>query len=163
MLEHKIRSGEDHPAVETHLAKYRSLVPSLALLIHLADDGTGSVTAAAVERAMGWVTYLESHARRLYAMVTGADTAAALKLAEKLHAKALNDGFGLRDVYRPAWAGLSSREVALTAVGVLMDHDWLVAIKEATGGAPRTRYWVNPRIHGLLENDTDKTDKSPSG
>jgi hypothetical protein len=34
-LEDKVRSGHEHPALESHLAKYRSLVPSLALLIAL--------------------------------------------------------------------------------------------------------------------------------
>ena len=33
-LEARVRGGTEHPAMESHLAKYRSLVPSLALLIH---------------------------------------------------------------------------------------------------------------------------------
>lgn len=36
-LEQKVRSGTEHPAIESHLAKYRSLVPALALLSYLAD------------------------------------------------------------------------------------------------------------------------------
>jgi len=36
-LEKKIRGDELHPALAAHLAKYRSLMPSLALLFHLAD------------------------------------------------------------------------------------------------------------------------------
>ena len=36
-FERRIRSGKDHAAFESHLAKYRKLVPALALLIHLAD------------------------------------------------------------------------------------------------------------------------------
>src|SRR3546814_6372737 len=37
-LEHRLRSGELHPAVESHLAKYRKLVPSLALIHHLRSE-----------------------------------------------------------------------------------------------------------------------------
>jgi hypothetical protein len=37
----KLRSGELTPALESHLAKYRKLVPSLALINHLADSGSG--------------------------------------------------------------------------------------------------------------------------
>lgn len=36
-----LRSGNLHPALESHFAKYRKLVPSLALICHLADDGKG--------------------------------------------------------------------------------------------------------------------------
>ncbi len=158
-LEYRLRSGEDHPAMEAHLAKYRSLAPSLALLIHLAEEGAGPVPEGALERAIAWAPYLEAHARRIYAMVSCGDLAAAQKLAEKLHAGVLEDGFALRDVYRPTWAGLTSRDEAVAAVQVLVDHDWLIVTKEQTDGAPRTRHWVNPKIQGFLRGGTDKTDK----
>ena len=47
-LEKKVRSGEEHPAIESHLAKYRSLIPSLALIIHLADGECGNIGVQAV-------------------------------------------------------------------------------------------------------------------
>ena len=50
-LETRLRIEELHPALETALAKYRSLIPSLALLIHLADcleGGPVSLSACAV-------------------------------------------------------------------------------------------------------------------
>lgn len=37
-LERRLRSGELHPALASHLSKYRSLMPSLAGLFELADD-----------------------------------------------------------------------------------------------------------------------------
>jgi hypothetical protein len=160
VLEGRLRSGEDHPAIEAHLAKYRSLIPSLALLIHLAEDGIGPVSQEALERAIGWSRYLETHAQRIYAIVSRSGLTAANKLAKKLLTGALGDGFAPRDVYRHAWSGLSSRDEALEAVSILVDHDWLVAVKEHTEGAPRTRYWVNPRISELKGNRTDKTDRS---
>jgi hypothetical protein len=36
-LEHRLRAEEDHPVLLSHLAKYRSLLPSLALILHLID------------------------------------------------------------------------------------------------------------------------------
>ncbi len=36
-LEATLRSDDDHPVVVSHLAKYRSLMPSLALIVHLID------------------------------------------------------------------------------------------------------------------------------
>ena len=45
-LERRLRCDDLHPAFESHLAKYRSLVPSLTLLIHLAEGGRGSVAVS---------------------------------------------------------------------------------------------------------------------
>ena len=76
-LEHRLRRGDDHPAIEAHLAKYRSLAPSLALLIHLADGGKNPVGVDALEGACAWAEYLESHARRVYSQGLAPDYVAA--------------------------------------------------------------------------------------
>lgn len=144
-LERTVRSHDEHPAVESHLAKYRSLIPSLALLIHLADGQPGAVSWAALEKALGWAAYLESHARRLYSHATRGDVLSAKALAAKVLANELPDGFTLREVYRPGWTGLGNREMAKQAVDVLVDFGWLVPLDEFTGGAPRIRHWVNPQ------------------
>jgi putative DNA primase/helicase len=39
--ESRLRNGELHPALESHLAKYRKPIPGLALIIHLAEGNTG--------------------------------------------------------------------------------------------------------------------------
>jgi hypothetical protein len=69
-LEHRLRAGELFPALEAHLAKYRSLMPSLALIFHLVeavDTGkSGAVSKDSALKAIAWCDYLESHARRLY-------------------------------------------------------------------------------------------------
>jgi putative DNA primase/helicase len=49
-LEHRLRAEEDYPVPLSHLAKYRSLLPSLALLFHLID-GVDAGTRWAVARA----------------------------------------------------------------------------------------------------------------
>ena len=65
--ENRLRSGVEPPAIESHLAKYRSLIPSIALISHLVDGDRGPVPLDPLERAIRWGTYLESHARRIYA------------------------------------------------------------------------------------------------
>ncbi len=54
-LEHRLRAEEDHPVLLSHLAKYRSLLPSLALLFHLIDGvdtgRRGPVSRAAAAQA----------------------------------------------------------------------------------------------------------------
>lgn len=145
-LETRLRNGGEHAAIEAHLAKYRSLIPSLALLIHLADGEIGNVGVEALRRAIAWGEYLESHARRIYAIAIAPDTAEAIALAGKVMSGALPDEFALRDVYRPMWIGLTTIEAAKRAVEMLIDLDWLVEVVEKTPGRDRTRYLVNPKL-----------------
>lgn len=70
-LEALVRSGTEHPAIEAHLSKYRSLVPSLAVLIHLAEGRIGLVSVDAVRKALAWTKYSEPHARRIYGLSLG--------------------------------------------------------------------------------------------
>ncbi|MGH7412915.1 MAG: DUF3987 domain-containing protein [Candidatus Rokuibacteriota bacterium] len=87
-LEQTLRAEEDHPVWLSHVAKYRSLMPSLALIGHLIDGvaggPTGPVSQAAAARAVAWCEYLQGHARRLYASVTDRARVAAARLAAQL-------------------------------------------------------------------------------
>ena len=132
--------------LEAHLSKYRSLVPSLALVIHLAETYGGPVNMPALERAIGWAEYLETHARRIYAPAVSPDMDAARLLAKRITANDLGVKFGLRDIYNNGWSGLSTREDVAKAVEVLIDHDWLLEVEELTAGRPRTSYCVNPSL-----------------
>ncbi len=145
-LEHRVRSGDEHPALESHLAKYRSLVPSLALLFHLADGGTGPVPEGALLRGLAWADYLESHARRMYGAATGADPYPAQALAKRIRAGDVADGFALRDVYRNHWGGLATADEVRAAVEMLDGLDWLRSETEEAGGRPGTRFRISPRV-----------------
>ena len=163
-LERRIRSREEHPAFESHLGKYRSLIPSLALLIHLADDGSGPVELHPLLRAIRWGEYLETHAHRLLSAFITPDTHGARVLARHIMAGHIKEGFALRDVYRHCWSGLATRGDAVGAVELLEDLDWLRATRERTPGAPRTSYQINPLLMRTaktfepLGGGTDKTD-----
>ena len=145
-LEHRIRQDDNPPLIEAHLAKYRSLVPTLALLIHLADVGHGPVGEMALRRACAWAEYLESHARRIYAPALLPASAAAHALAGRLRKRSLESGFTLRNVYMKGWHGLTEREEVQEAVELLEDLGWLRGTPEKTGGRPTIRYAVNPHI-----------------
>jgi putative DNA primase/helicase len=148
-LEYRLRAGDLHSALEAHLAKYRSLIPSLALVCHLVDDGAGPVSEAAMMRAAAWGEYLEGHARRLYASITHADADAARRLAERIKRGDLPDAFSSRNVWRPGWSGLSSRQAAQAAVDSLIDLNWLAAETRTTGGRSAKVYQVNPKVRAL--------------
>jgi hypothetical protein len=144
-LEPKIRGGELHPALEAHLAKYRKLVPGLALIVHLADGGTGPVGARPTLQALAWAEYLESHARRAYASVMAGEVTSAKAILDKLRRGELPSSFAARDVYRKGWAHLSDREQVVDALQLLADLDYLAAHTLDTGGRPLTHYVANPR------------------
>lgn len=144
-LEAKLRSGDLSPALESHLAKYRKLVPSLALINHLADGGVGSVSEEALLRALAFAEYLETHARRCYAAGNEAETAAAKAILARIRKGDLQDGFTARDVHQRGWSNLSDRDAVKSGLDLLVDLDWLAASTEQTGGRPRTTYTINPR------------------
>jgi putative DNA primase/helicase len=144
-LEHKLRSDEIVPALESHLAKYRKLVPSLALINHLADRGTGQITETALLRALSFSEYLETHARRAYGAGSEVETSAAKAILKHIRKGDLQDGFTGRDVHVRGWAGLSDRAHVQAGLDLLCDLDWLFAGKRETGGRPSIAFRINPR------------------
>lgn len=155
-LEEKIRGSELHPALISHLSKYRSLMPAISLLFELADQVASNfeldtVSLEHAEMAAAWCEYLESHARRVYSCVVTPQLRAARELANKIEKrKVAADGFfPCREVYLKGWSGLDSPESVKLAAEVLEDANW---VRDATGGSgplggrPSNRCKVNPRV-----------------
>lgn len=143
--EAKLRGGDLHPALESHLAKYRKLVPGLALVLHLANAATGPVSERATLQALAWAEYLETHARRAYASVVSPEVTTAKAILEKLRRGDLSRTFAARDIYRRGWTQLSDRERVLDALQLLAELDWLAVRSRETGGRVATVYETNPR------------------
>jgi putative DNA primase/helicase len=151
-LEKRLRTEDLTPAIETVLAKYRSLVPSLALLIHCVDcpDG-GPVGLTALIKACAWTEYLESHAHRIYSAKLAPAILSGRALAAKIKAGKLADRFTVRTIYQNGWSRLSTAELAQQGVNLLVEMDWLRAINEpasTVGGRPKTVYQINPQVLG---------------
>lgn len=145
-LEARLRGGDLHPALESHLAKYRKLVPALALTLHLASDDTGPVSERATLQALAWAEYLETHARRAYGSVSMPEVATAKAILSRIRKGDLKRDFSSREVWRPGWAMLTDSEQVGDALRLLVDYDWLTATTRTdTGGRPATIYTVNPR------------------
>ncbi|MEC4747225.1 DUF3987 domain-containing protein [Methylomicrobium sp. Wu6] len=141
---------EENPLMCEHLGKYRSLMPSLALIFHLIEcaDGkaSGMVTEQAVTLAVQWCGYLESHARRIYGMCMAPEREAAAILAGHIKDGKLPNPFTARDVYRKHWQMLDDRAKTEAACAVLEDEDWLRKIRKKAeiGQTPLPEYWINP-------------------
>jgi putative DNA primase/helicase len=165
-LESRVRGDQLHPALVSHLSKYRKLMPALALLFELADwaaAGPGMEGGAAspdqclrvslehAKQAVAWCEYLESHAQRIYSCITTPQMRAAQVFAEKLKKRQIApDGFfSCREVYLKGWSGVDTPELVKMAVEVLEDAGWIRDVERESGpsgGRPSTRYRVNPRV-----------------
>lgn len=153
-LQTEIIPTEENPLMVEHFGKFRSLMPSLALIFHLIDiaDGKaerGPVSERAALLAVEWCGYLESHARRIYATAASPEQEAAVKLAEKIKAGNLPNPFTTRDVERKGWHGLGTKGAIKEAVLILEDEGWLLErLPEmpATGRRGLPEYHINPLV-----------------
>jgi len=151
---HQIKiANESNSLIEQHLAKYDNLFSSLALIFHLVDcienNHVGAVSEQAVIYAEKWCHYLESHARRCYALLDDDGAHAAKCLATKLKTKKLEDGFTAYKIKRHGWRGLKSIEHAEAALSYLESKYWVKSYEMPTtqkGGRPTTAYRINPQI-----------------
>lgn len=136
--------------VRAHFAKYRSLMPSIALLLSIADGRFDAISLQHAQMAAAWCEFLALHALRVYAAQVSPEMIAAQLLSRKLSLgwKRAEGCFSLRDVYRPQWAGLTSPEEARLALDVLSEYDWVRKVQIASVGAgrPSEVYRINPGI-----------------
>lgn len=151
-LEQRLRSRElaETPAFESHLAKYRSLMPALALLFHLTElvdgGGPGPVSLEAGQRAAAWCDFLELHARKVYAAEIGGPQIVANALGKKIRDGSIQDGMPIRDVYRMGWSGLKSHEGVSAGFDVLTSLGWCRIEATDTGGRPSPIVRLHPGL-----------------
>lgn len=152
----KKADDDDNDFIAEHLSKYRSLVPSLALIFHvieLADKPkqfrTSEISVETLTNAITFTEYLETHARRIYRYFGDTATLSALSLAERLKAKKVENGFNARTIIQKNWKNLTSYKQINDAIEILLDLEWLrVADKEInlTGRSKSDCYEINPFI-----------------
>jgi putative DNA primase/helicase len=161
-FETEIRGDDLHPAMVSHLSKYRKLIPALALVFALIDtpDSGGVIHEGELLRALAWGDYLRSHANRLYAAAVMPETTDAVTLLSRIRAGRLVDKDGVildsftpRQIAIKGWAGLATPDAVRKAADALADYDWLrrdvVQSGDALGrGRPSDRYAVNPLARG---------------
>jgi Protein of unknown function (DUF3987) len=161
-LEHRLRGPDlaKTPHFHSHVSKYRSLVPSLAVVFHLIElantadspeafvsnvSDPGGVSAENVDLALEWVDWLELHARKVYGSELNGDALAAHALARKIAQGAAVNGQTIRELGRKQWAGLNDDRLEL-AVGVLEGLGWLRFETVETNGKPRDEVRLHPDL-----------------
>jgi putative DNA primase/helicase len=151
-LERRLRDPSNglSEARVSHLAKYRSLMPALALVCHLADGpGTEStaVTIAATKRAVAWCEYLDAHADRIYSMARDSAWVDA-EIARRIETGKIKPGMiHLREIQRMLPRSVKSTEVE-AACEALEDLGWLTleeVKRPGRAGRPSLMAHINPK------------------
>jgi len=145
-LNQRVLAAEEHPALLSHLGKFESLMPSLALILHLADGHVGPVSVTAAAKAADWCEFLESHARRIYASCERPELQAAHLLAKKIQSGAVTSKMTIRETYRKGWSGLTTSHLVKIAAEVLEEYGWLRVFKIETDGAPSFVIELHPDL-----------------
>lgn len=143
-----------------HLTKYRSLMPSLALIFHVVncydvqtDSSTSDKTLVsfkAATMAVRWCEYLMSHARRIYGLLDTMHTVAAKELLRHIKAGDLKDGFKAREVQQKGWSSLRTADAVELALVELVNCHWLRDLQpDNPSGAGRPeapRFRIHPEL-----------------
>ena len=136
-----VRSATLSPQLESHLAKYVSLLPSLALIIHAVDSSPGgSIGIQSAKKALAWCEYLESHARRVYALADG-PIGSAKALQKRLHD--MPNPFRIGAINSKNWHGLTTTDQIHEALDSLCEHGHLQKVVSGTT-RPATDYFRHP-------------------
>jgi hypothetical protein len=152
-LEGRLRTEDLPPPLEAHLSKYRSLMPTLALLIEIADravskERPANVSEVSAARALCWIEYLETHARRLYHSAERADVEGARALLKLIQDGTVSHGDTVRSIYRLQRSGLSRRELVEEAIETLADYGWLRSLNVGSGGRASEVVLLHPSLRG---------------
>jgi len=146
LLDEDARDEKTPIIMQSHILKYASLIPSLALILELADNQQAeSVSASSLQRAISWGLYLRSHAMRIYGYsLTSSFKESAKRLLERRGK--LPDTFKAKDVQQKGWQGLAEYEQVKKVLSVLIEHGYLIESVEITTGRPSVSYRWNKNI-----------------
>jgi hypothetical protein len=151
-LEARLRSNDIVlPAFESHLAKYRSLMPSLSLLFWILEDpnnvnANSQVSLIATKKAIEWCEFLEKHAVKAYAIGHNAQTFATHRLSQFIEQGEINDGMAVRSIYRKQWAQLGTVQLVDSALANLEELGWLRLVYTTVQGGRTRKIELHPKF-----------------
>lgn len=144
-LEAKLRADDIHPAIESHLAKYRSLIPSIALLLSIVDEPNAeSIESRFLNKAIKWGVYLFSHSLRIYNGCIDASSIAAKRIVKDKNK--IPSPFKAKEIQQKGWSGLNTHSLVKDALNILVEHCYLIEMSKPTNGRPSVSYRWNKNI-----------------
>ena len=137
-----------HPILKGHFSKYRSLMPSLSLIIELLSDSDAKDTISenSVYKAINWCSILRSHAIKLYGGLVEQKIGAAHLLADRIKSGRFADGMKLRDIARKNWPMLKTSDQIEDACDVLEACNWIRVDRRKVPGGNSGFVYLNPHI-----------------
>jgi putative DNA primase/helicase len=156
-LESRIRDGSAlAPTFIGHLAKYRSLMPTLAGLFEVADQAAAATLSGEVlisldhaKNAAALCDFLEAHARRVYACVVSPEIRSARELARHIQAGDLPSPFTTRSAYLKGWAALDTPERIRGPLQLLESAGWVRLLEPSStpnGGRPSEAWLISRNV-----------------
>ncbi|MBY7995804.1 DUF3987 domain-containing protein [Vibrio fluvialis] len=145
--------------LQSMLGKYTALCAKLALVFHLLEECGSTLTGERpepsamiakhhLERAIKWMTYLESHALRILSFFSvEQDLAPAKTLAERLDK--LYPMFTKASLNSCNWKGLQSIDSREKAIAALLERGYIKEIvtpAQNGRGKPKVQYFVHPKF-----------------
>jgi len=149
-LENGLRS-QDYGcgAYESHLSKYRSLIPSLALIFEILSSGSNAsdVSTSSLSLALQWAEYLISHAKKVYQLDEYHGDRAAIQIfLKKIEEKKIYDGMTVRMILRNSWEHLKTKEQLESTLDFFAQNNWLKVVEHQSIGRPCRKILLNPSL-----------------
>jgi hypothetical protein len=148
-LETRLRNENLSPIMLSHISKYRSLMPSLALIFTLLESNGKllDVSEQNTRRAITWCDVLESHTLKVYQSTIHNPYRTAKNLASKIEQGLVSDGEKVRNIQRKNWIGLKKSEELDLALDLLKKINWLRVEKTKTKGGISETVYLNPALN----------------
>ncbi len=147
-LEQRLRTEQLSPMMKSHLGKYRSLMPSLALIFNMLEGGSKipNIDLTNTRRAISWCSILESNTAKVLKKTIHNPMGPAILLAQKIKRGWLKDRQTIRELRRKVWSGLKDPEHIELALSTLRNLDW-IRIEAQTGRGGTTEFIrINPLL-----------------
>lgn len=147
-LELRILNTDTKNLKKSYLSKYRSLMPSLALIFQVIQNShdNKSVGVDAITMAIKWVRILEFHMEKIFNIGEGTPECCAKNLVEKIKSRDMFDGIKTREIQRKGWKGLRDPQKVLEVLTLLQKHGYIQIIKEGVGGQSSEFIRINPAV-----------------
>ncbi|WP_167631048.1 DUF3987 domain-containing protein [Mariprofundus ferrooxydans] len=136
----EVVSVESQTHIKGHLSKFRTLMPSLALLFALLD-ARDTVTAGDMDLAGRWCDYMQQHARRMYSLGQSGGTPVDVFI-EKIKAGKITDGMAVGEITHAKILGRATTKVLPGVITTLTKAGWIQIIP----GSRKKIIRINPLI-----------------
>jgi hypothetical protein len=156
-----------HQGLLDHLAQFRKLLPALALIFYLFEAMAKNekvvrqckIDLMSVERAVGFCQLLDSHARRIYGIVSRPEINLAKLIMKRIREGGLEERFSGRDIYNNGVGGMKTAADVEKPLALLVScgHLRIEKIKPSSNGGPWTTcYVVNETLSDAPETMNQK-------